>query len=358
MISIASPNLGEEEERAVLDVLRSGRLAQGPKVAEFEKNFAEFIGVKHAIATTSGTTALELAIAVFDFPKDSEIITTSFTFVATANTIVLNGCKPVFVDIDEKTFNLDPNLIEAKITKKTVAIMPIHLYGQCCDMDKINEIAKKHNLKVIEDACQSHGAEYNNKKSGSLGDLACFSFYATKNMMTGEGGMITTNSDELAEKIRLLRNHGQIERYKIKLIGVNARMTELQAAIGVEQLKKLPKMNEKRQEIAKQYDERLKNNFEIPYVASENKHVYHQYTIKTQNRDDLIEKLKQNEIGYGIYYPIPIHLQEPYIKKFNYGEGDCPVSEKLAKQVLSLPIHPKISLEDVEKVCGVLVDEK
>jgi len=355
MISIAKPNFGEEEERAVLEVLKSGILVKGPKIQEFEKNFAEYIGVKHAITISSGTTALELAIAAFDFPEDSEIIVPTFTFVSSANAIVLNNFKPVFVDIDNKTFNINPNLIEEKITDKTKAIMPVHLYGQCCDMDQINELAKKHNLKVIEDACQSHGAEYKNKKAGSLGDIACFSFYATKNIATGEGGMVTTNSDELAEKVKLLKNHGEIERYKTKLFGVNARMTEMQAAIGVEQLKKLDKMNKRRIEIAKKYNENLKNKFETPYVEEFNKHVYHQYTIKSENRDQLKQKLDQNEIQAMIYYPIPVHLQEPYIKKFNHKQGDYPVAEKLSKEVLSLPIYYSLSQEELDKIIKVLL---
>ena len=244
-INIASPKIGKEEIKAVTEVLKSGMLAQGPKVSEFEEKFARFIGVKYAIATSSGTTALEIALRAAGIGPDDEVITSPFTFIASANSILYTGARPVFADIVEQTFNLDPEKIEAKITKKTKAIMPVHLYGNACAMTKIMVIAKKRKLAIIEDACQAHGAEWGGKKVGSFGLAGAFSLYPTKNMTTGEGGMITTNSKEIYDKANLLRAHGSKIKYYHDILGYNYRMTDIEAAIGIEQQKKLNKFNNK-----------------------------------------------------------------------------------------------------------------
>lgn len=353
MINIAKPLIGEEEIVAVNEVLKSGRLAQGPKVAEFEEAFAKYCGTKYAVATSSGTTALHVALLAAGIKPGDDVLVPSFSFIASANAIRFCGAKPVFVDIDPKTFNMETteNIEKYFITDKTKAIMPVHLYGQCAEMDKINEIAKKHNLVVIEDACQAHGAEYKGKKAGSLGTAGCFSFYPTKNMTTGEGGMITTNNEELAEKARLLRSHGEKTRYNAEILGFNFRMTEMAAAMGLVQLKKLDIWNEKRRKNAAYYDSVLKEKCEIPYVAPGNKHCYHQYTIKLKDRDKVMEKLKEKGVGSCVYYPIEIHKQKVYWYKLILLETD-----KVKQEVLSIPVHPGLSEEEVKKVAEAVLD--
>ncbi len=257
MIPIAKPIIADDEIDEVVKVLRSGFIAQGPKVAEFEEKFAEYIGVKHAVAVSSGTTALHLALLAAGIGPNDEVITTPFTFAATGNSVLHVGAKPVFIDIDNKTYNLNPENIENVITDKTKAVMPVHLYGQPAEMDSIKQIAEDHDLIVIEDAAQAHGAVYKGKKAGSLGDMGCFSFYPTKNMTTSEGGIITTENEEMAEKARVLRSHGESERYTHVVLGYNFRMTDIAAAIGIVQLKKLDKFNEKRIENAKYLTERI-----------------------------------------------------------------------------------------------------
>ena len=355
-IPIANPIIGEEEIEEVVKVLKTGFIAQGPKVAEFEEKFAEFVGAKYGIATSSGTTALHVALLACGIKEGDEVITTPFSFAATVNSILYTGAKPVFVDIDPKTFNIDPNKIENAITEKTKAIMPVQLYGQAADMDKINEIAKKHDLYVIEDAAQAHGSMYKDSKVGSIGDLACFSFYPTKNMTTSEGGMITTNDKELAEKARIFRAHGETKRYEHAVLGYNFRMTDIAAAIGLAQLKKIDEFNQKRINNAEYLDENLKDVEGIitPKVLSGVKHVYHQYTIKikTGNRDEWVNFLNENGIGTGIHYPIPIYKQELYI---NLGYDDnLEETENAASSVISLPIHPKINQEDLDTIIKVL----
>ncbi|MBU4256202.1 MAG: DegT/DnrJ/EryC1/StrS family aminotransferase [Candidatus Thermoplasmatota archaeon] len=351
MIPIAKPLIGDEEKKAVLDVLDSGMLAQGEKVKEFEEKFAEYIGVKHAVATSNGTTALHLALLASGVKSGDEVITTPFTFISTATSILFCGAKPVFADINPGTFNIDPEKIEKMITGKTKAILPVHLYGQSCEMDRIMEIAEKHALVVVEDACQSHGAEYHHKKVGGIGDAGCFSFYPTKNMITGEGGMVTTNDEGLAEKIRTLRNHGQKERYNYAMVGYNFRMTDIAAAIGIEQLKKLDGFNDRRRGNAGFLSEQLNDVVETPYVLPDVKHVFHQYTIKTDKRELLKENLKKEGIGFGIYYPEPLHFYEP-LKR--YGNDDLKNAENLCKNVLSLPVHPGLSEEDLEKIVQLI----
>ncbi len=352
MIPVAKPLIGKEEIEEVEKVLKSGFIAQGPKVAEFEESFASYIGVKHAIAVSSGTTALHLALLAAGVEKGDEVITTPFSFAATGNCALYVGAKPVFVDIDPQTYNLDPELIEDAITKKTKAILPVHLYGQPAKMDRINEIAQENNLVVIEDAAQAHGSMFQDKMVGSLGDMACFSFYPTKNMTTSEGGMITTNNSEMAEMARILRAHGEKERYQHVILGYNFRMTDISASIGLVQLKKLNGFNQKRIENAEYLTEHIKdiNGIKPPYVSPEVRHVFHQYTIQVKNgkRNDLMKYLNQEGVGTGIHYPIPIYKQKLY-RDMGYNDN-CPETEKSASEVLSLPVHPGLTIEELEKI--------
>jgi perosamine synthetase len=306
MINMAKPQIGEEEKKAVMEVLDSGIIAQGPRVKAFEEAFAVMCGVSHAIATTSGTTALHTALLAHGIGEGDEVITSAFTFIASANSILYVGARPVFVDIDPATFNLDAGLIEAAITPRTKAILPIHLYGLACDMDPIMAIAQKHDLVVVEDACQAHGAEYKGHKVGSFG-TGTFSLYPTKNMTSGEGGMITTNDAVIDEKCRVIRQHGMRKRYYHDELGYNFRMTDIHAAVGLEQLKKLARFNEIRQAHAEFLSTHLKG-VTVPAVPTGCKHVYHQYTIRVPDgkRDALRTYLQENGVGSEVYYPVQI----------------------------------------------------
>ncbi|MCC7552021.1 MAG: DegT/DnrJ/EryC1/StrS family aminotransferase [Methanobacterium sp.] len=352
MIPIAKPLIGKEEIEKVEKVLKSGFIAQGPKVAEFEEAFASYVGTEHAIAVSSGTTALHLALLAAGVGAGDEVITTPFSFAATGNCALYVGARPVFVDIDPKTYNINPELIKGAITEKTKAILPVHLYGQPAQMDSINTIAEEHDLVVIEDAAQAHGAMFQDKKVGSLGDMGCFSFYPTKNMTTSEGGMITTNNPEMADKARILRAHGEKERYQHEILGYNFRMTDIAASIGLVQLKKLDGFNQKRIENAEYLTEHIKvlNGIKPPYVSPEVRHVFHQYTIRVEDgkRKYIMEYLNQEGIGTGIHYPIPIYKQKLY-QDLGYHDK-CPETEKAASEVLSLPVHPALSIEELEKI--------
>jgi len=353
MISIAKPLIGEEEKKAVSEVLDSGMIACGPKTKEFEEEFAKYVGVKYALGTTSGTTALHLGLLTLGIGRDDEVIVPSFSFIASVNSILFCNAKPVFCDVDEKTFNIDTTKIEDLITDKTKAIMPVHLYGLAADMKEIQRIADEHDILVIGDAAQAHGASMDGKMVGSFGDLECFSFYPTKNMTTGEGGMITTNDEELFEKANSIRNHGREKTnwgYEHCRVGYNYRMTDISSAIGLEQLKKLPGFLEKRRKNAKFYDENLKIDG-TPFVPDGYEHAYHQYTIKCKKRDILLEELKKNDIGFGIYYPKPLHK---YSHLEKYGNNDLKVSERLSEESASLPVHPALKSEEVEKVTDVI----
>ena len=351
-VPIAKPIIGEEEIENVVEVLKSGMIAQGPKVMEFEEKFANWIGAKYGIATNSGTSALHVALLACGIGEGDEVITTPFTFIASGNAIVYTGATPVFADIDLDTYTIDPDSIEDLITDKTKAILPVQLYGQAADMDKIREIAEKHDLKIIEDAAQAHGAEYNGEKVGTLGDMACFSFYPTKNMTTSEGGMITTDDEELAKKAQMFRAHGASERYHHDEIGYNFRMTDIAAAIGLAQLNVIDEFNNKRISNANYLNEQLKDveGIVTPKSPDNYKHVYHQYTILVEkgNRDDWVEFLTNKGIGTGIHYPIPLYNQ-PIYKKLGI-EGDCPLAEKAADNVISLPVHPSLTKEDLDLV--------
>lgn len=353
MIPIAKPIIGQEEKEAVLKVLDSGCLAQGPVVEAFEKEFAAFSGAKYAAATTSGTTALHLALLALGIGTGDEVITTPFSFIASSNSILYTGAKPVFADIDEKTYNLDPEKIEKLITPKTKAILVVHLYGLPAEMPKILEIAKKHKFLVIEDACQAHGATINGKKIGSFGDAACFSFYPTKNMTTGEGGIAIFKDKEVHERSLLIRAHGMKIRYHHETLGFNFRMTDIQAAIGREQLKKLPGFNKRRQENASYFLANIKNpKVTLPETPEGYGHVYHQFTIQIEERDKSVEKLTHLGIGTGIHYPICIN-EQPYYKFLDY-KCDTPVANKLSRRVISLPVHPSLTEEDLKVVTNAI----
>jgi len=349
MIPISKPLLGDEEYQAIWAVIQSGQLAQGPRVAEFEQAFASLCGVRHAIATSSGTTALHIALLANHIGPGDEVITSPFTFIATANAILYAGAQPVFVDVEEDTFNLDANQIEAAITPHTKAVMPVHLFGLPCDMGAITTIAQRHGLAIIEDACQAHGATYEGQPVGSFG-TGCFSFYATKNMTTAEGGMITTNDDEVAERARLLRNHGMRRRYYHDELGYNFRLTDLQAVIGLVQLRKLPEFTAARIRNAAFLSERLADILRVPVVPPGRRHVFHQFTVRVpRDRDGVATALNAAGVGTGIFYPVPVHHQPPY-RALGYGDQSFPVAELLSREVLSLPVHPALSAMDLETI--------
>ena len=351
-VPIAKPIIGDEEIENVVEVLKSGMIAQGPKVEEFEEKFAEWVGADYGIAVNSGTAALHVALLSCDIGEGDEVITTPFTFIASGNSILYTGAKPVFADIDLKTYTIDPNSIENLISENTKAILPVQLYGQSANMDKINEIAEKYGLTVIEDAAQAHGATCNGEKVGSLGDMSCFSFYPTKNMTTSEGGIITTNDDELAENAKVFRAHGASIRYHHDEIGYNFRMTDISAAIGLAQLDKIDGFNDKRIENAAYLNAGLKNVDGIitPYCAYGSKHVYHQYTIRVEkgDRDDWVDIINDCGVGTGIHYPIPLYNQ-PIYRKLGLS-GNCPNAELAADNVISLPVHPSLTKDDLDLV--------
>ena len=363
MISIAYPLLGAEEQEAVLRVLASGQLAQGEQVAAFEKRFAALCRVREAVAVSSGTAALHLALLVHSIGPGDEVITTPFSFAATANVILLVGATPVFVDIDPETYNIDPTLVETAFTPKTKAILPVHLYGNPCDMYRFEAIATAHDLVIIEDACQAHATNIDSKPVGGFG-TGCFSFYATKNMTTGEGGMVTTNDPLIAERVRLLRSHGQKERYHHTMLGYNQRMTEIQAAIGLVQIEKLERFTEQRIANARFLTKCLREVVQTPIVRPGYRHVYHQYTIRlprNQNRVEWVKILQAHGIGTGIHYPVAIQQQpfyQEHVEKFRClrsskqkdQELALPVAETATKQVLSLPVHPALSEDDLATV--------
>ncbi len=354
MIPIARPDIGADEQRAVEEVLKSGNLAQGERVKEFEEAFSSYTGTERAVAASSGTTALHLAMLSCGIGPGDEVITTPFSFIASANSILYCGAKPVFADIDKRTYNIDPEKVEEKISEKTKALLIVHLYGQPCEMDRLLELSNKNNLRLIEDACQAHGAAYRGQRVGFFGDCGVFSFYPTKNMTTGEGGMVTTNSLEISEKAVLLREHGSKVKYSHEILGYNYRMTDIAAAIGLVQLKKLDIQNAQRRKNAARLTDGVGeiNGIEPPYLMPGVEHVFNQYTIRFTedfhiSRDEASKRLLEKEIGTGIYYPVPIHRQ-PFYRGESSSLG---VSEKAADQVLSLPVHPSLSEEDLGYIC-------
>ncbi|PIP31024.1 aminotransferase DegT, partial [bacterium (Candidatus Howlettbacteria) CG23_combo_of_CG06-09_8_20_14_all_37_9] len=337
-----------------LRVLDSGCLAQGPEVEAFEKEFAKFVGAKYAVTTTSGTTALWLALMALNIGGGDEVITTPFSFIASSNSILYASAKPIFADIKAETYNIDPAKIENKITKKTKAIIPVHLYGYPAEMEKIMVIAKKYNLKVIEDACQAHGAKINGKSVGSFGDAACFSFYPTKNMTTGEGGIVTFKDKSVYEKALMLRAHGMKIRYHHEILGHNLRMTDIHASIGREQLKKLPDFNKKRQNNAAKLTKTINSKkVNLPQVEDGYEHVFHQFTITTNDRENVIKTLDEKGIGTGIHYPICIN-EQPFYKKMGYSPEDTPVAHEVSRKVISLPIHPALTDEEIQIISDTI----
>ena len=347
-IPIARPLIGDEEKRAVLEVMDSGQLAQGPKTEVFEEAFATFTGTRHAIAVNSGTSALIVALQGHNIGPGDEVITTPFSFIATATSILAVGAKPVFVDVDPFDLNIDPNAVEDAITDETRAIMPVHLYGGPADMVSIMAIAQDNDLAVVEDAAQAHGAEFNGRRVGTFG-TGCFSFYPTKNMTTGEGGMITTDDDELAARCRQIRHHGQSRRYYHDVFGLNYRTTDIASAIGLEQLKKLEGWNERRIANARALSGWLKH-CQLPQVREGDRHVFHQFTVRVSgDRDALQQRLDAAGVGSSVHYPIPIH-QQPAITELDLGDFHLPVAEAAASSVLSLPVHPALSEEDLVRV--------
>ncbi|MEM3566581.1 MAG: DegT/DnrJ/EryC1/StrS family aminotransferase [Candidatus Bathyarchaeia archaeon] len=356
MIPINAPQIGEEEIKAVIKVLKSGilthALGAGPMVKQFEEEFAKFVEAKHAIAVNSGTAALHMAVVGTGVKRGDEVILPSFTFVATAETVVMAGAKPVFVDIDPETYNISPEAVEKTLTNRTRAVIAVDLYGSPADLKPLREMADKHGLKVIEDAAQAHGATYKGKPVGAYADIACWSFYASKNMTTGEGGMITTNDDEIAETLRLVRSHGEKEKYKSILLGHNYRMPEIEAAIGIAQLKKLPNFLAKRRENAERLTAKLcgVKNLQLPCEPKGCRNSWYLYTVRIKDadrakRDTVVEKLRKEGIGAEVYYPWPIHLM-PYYRKF--GKRRLPETEKASEQVLSLPVHPGVTAEQID----------
>lgn len=359
-IPIARPLLAQEEEAALLCVLRSGQLAQGAQVALFEQRFAEFCQVSSAVAVSSGTAALYLALLAHEIGPGDEVVTTAFTFAATANAILMVGAIPVFVDIDPETYTLDPAQVEAALTPRTKALLPVHLYGHPCEMQPLVELARRKHLALIEDACQAHAADIEGKAVGSFG-TGCFSFYPTKNMTTGEGGMLTTDDPLIAERVRLLRNHGQSERYTHTSMGYNLRMTELQAALGLIQLAKLEGFTQQRIANARVLTEGLKEALKTPRVRPGYRHVFHQYTIQVPgSRDAWTAQLQERGIGTGIHYPIPLYEQPFYRaspERFRLvppsttsPQNRLPATETAAQHILSLPVHPALSAEELARV--------
>jgi len=347
-IPIARPLIGSEERAALMQVLESGQLAQGAKVAEFEAAFADYVGVEHAVAVNSGTAALIVALQAHGVGPGDEVITTPFSFIATATSIIACGAKPVFVDVDPFDLNLDADAVEAAITPETRAIMPVHLYGHPARIADIAEICDAHGLALVEDAAQAHGAEHQGQRVGSFG-TGCFSFYPTKNMTTGEGGIITTDDGDIAERCRVIRNHGQSRRYYHDAFGLNWRMTDMAAALGLVQLGHLEQWNETRIANAIGLAERI-TRAQTPRVREGDRHVFHQFTIRVpaERRDDLQQKLADRGIGSAVHYPLPIH-EQPVIKEMGL-TANAPVAEAAAKSVLSLPVHPGLEAADIEYI--------
>jgi len=346
IIPAAKPIIGEEEKAAVERILDSGMLAQGMEVALFEEEFSCIVANRNCIAVNSGTSGLFLSLSALGIKKDDEVIVPSFTFAATANSVSLTGAKPIFVDIDPQTFNICSSAIESAITSRTRAIIPVHLYGQPAEMNQIMDLAIRHNLLVIEDAAQAHMAAFDKTPVGAFGIAGVFSFYPTKNMTSGEGGMVTTPSATIDRQCRLLRNQGMEKRYVNEIFGFNNRMTDIHAAIGRVQLKKLSRWTEQRRTHAKFFDENLTGVL-VPYVHPKAFHVYHQYTIRIVglNRDDFAAELLRHGVGSGVYYPFPVHQ----LPSFNHSY-DLPETALACKEVLSIPVHPSLSQEDLEKI--------
>ena len=378
-------SISEDLDRVTKEVLSSAAYIMGKNVTEFEKEFAEYIGVKHAISVGNGTDALVIALKSLGIGPGDEVITSTFTYFASAECISAVGATPVFVDVEKDTFNMDPSKLEEKITTKTKAIIPVHIFGQSADMDLINEVAKKHNLKVIEDACQAVGAKYKGRMIGTLGDAACFSFFPTKNLScAGDGGMIVTDDDNIATIAKALRTHGSGEtgqkaynllnniteeiatskdgddtvynplKYYNYLIGFNSRLDAIQGAILRVKLPHLDKWNGNRRKVAEIYNRELKNaDVVTPEVREENEVIYHQYVLQCDNREAMLNKLKEKGIATGVYYPVPLHLQKVYAD-LGYKEGDMPVAEYLSHRTFAIPVYPELTEEQINYIVDAI----
>ena len=348
-----------ELEGPIDKVLQSGAFILGEDVGLFEQEFARYCGVKYGIGVNSGTDALFLACLACEIREGDEVIVPSYTYIATVLAISMTGAKPIFVDINEKTYNIDVSKIEQLITKKTKAILPVHLYGHPVDMDPLIEIARKYNLKIIEDCAQAHGAMYKNKKVGSFGDAGCFSFYPTKNLGAfGDAGMVVTNSNQIKEKLLLLRDYGRKDRYKHIVKGYNSRLDTLQAAVLRVKLKHLDEWNEKRRKNAALYTKLFRQKHKdviLPYEADFARHVYHLYVVRVKKRERLAQELMDKGVRTLMHYPIPVHLQEAY-KALGYKKGDMPISEKCCDEILSLPMYPELDKKEIEYVVNTMTE--
>jgi len=357
MIHIAKPFLGEDEKEAVCRVIESGMIASGSVVEDFNKQFSNYIDVKHGIATTSGTTGLEVALRSLNIGSGDKVLTTPFSFIASTNAIVYTGATPVFADIDPETFCISAEKIEEKLKEQQdiKALLIVHLFGQACDMDAIMKLVKKHNLLLVEDCAQAHGTAYGNRKVGTFGDAAVFSFYPTKNMTTGEGGIVVTNRDDVAERASMLINHGMKVRYYHDIVGYNYRMTNVAAAIGLCQLKKLDSFNTCRNQNAEYFNKNINNPLvKIPYKREGAYHCYHQYTVsvKDQKRDAFLKHLSDNGIGFGVFYPLSIPEQKCYEEMKL--EKTFPITDKIKNEVVSIPIHPQLTQVELKTVVEVI----
>ncbi len=361
-IPLVRPFNSPEIERSVVEVLRSGRIASGPVVEDFERKMATYLGVKHVVAANSGTAALHIAFLACGIGPEAEVVTTPFSFFASTSTILQTGAMPIFADINPSTYNIGPEHIKKNLTEKTMAIEPVHLYGQPCVMDEILEIAREHDLYVIEDAAQAIGAEYKGRKAGTLGDVGCFSTYVSKNLHTGEGGFLATDNDEIAEKARVLGSHGQIGKYNHVMFGFNYRMNEIEAAIGREQIPLLDGFNETRRKNASLLRDQLKGvqGIVTPTESPDVKHVYHQFTVRVtkpggrQARDSIVAALRGEGIEADVHYPTIIPLQPACRNKIAYTEGQCAKAELASQTVISLPISPIVSSADLEREATTL----
>ena len=357
MIAIAKPFLGEEEKQAVGSVIDSGMIACGAVVEEFERRFAAYTGAAHGIATTSGTTALEVALRALGIGPGDKVLTTPFSFIASTNSIVYTGATPVFADIDPRTFNISVDQIEKKLAEQPdiKALLIVHLFGQACDMDPLLDVVKKHGLLLVEDCAQAHGAMYKGRRVGTFGDAAAFSFYPTKNMTTGEGGMMLTPHQEVAEKARLLINHGMKVRYHHDIMGYNYRMTNMAASIGLCQLDKLDRFNALRNRNAAFYDEHIRHaDIVTPFREEERFHCYHQYTLRIKNgrRDAFTQYLADSGIGFGVFYPLSIPEQACYAEMDL--DTRYPVTDEIKNEVVSIPVHPQLTTDELETVARVI----
>ncbi len=360
MIPIAKPNFGEEEKRAVLEVLESGILAQGPRVKAFEQAFAAYVGRKHGVAVVNGTAALHVAMLGLGIGKGHEVLVPPLTFFACAATVIHCGARVRFADVEESTYNLDPAKAMRAVTSKTRAVMPVHLFGQTATMGPIRELAAERNLLVIEDACQAHGAEYGGKRAGNLGDIACFSFYPTKNMTTTEGGMIVTDDDVVAERCRMLRDQGQSAKYVHDVLGFNLRMTEVCAAIGLVQLRRLDEFVRRRRETAKFLSEHFQDlkGLVPPVEGPDRVHAFYQYVVRItprfpRSRDDFVKFLNDQGVGSRPSYPMPLYAQKALAGQKH---RRCRIAERVIPQLLELPVHPLVSDEDRERIAAAVDD--